>query len=455
MAKNNLEGINFQQYVDGVKERKHSWKFFISVMQDLTYHNIHRLKNLNNILLTELTLNYSDIDKLKYLNGILMIQFKNLLQKDCEFEISENDNHEETFEETTKEVLTYDFNDYIIECDESETSNQNENEKENTTFSKLNDFNTNIDSIYEDECEIVHEGKTTRALECNICKKYATSKKELQDHLQDFHGCGAEKGYVTTFPKRAVKAKPVLDRTCETCEKVFKYPYDLKTHIKIVHEKIRDVKCDHCDFRGGTKAHIWLHKKSHHMEIMDLRKAKLFKEENQTKQKEINNTKNQLHECEQCGRMFDSLQRYKIHENHSHVKKQRIPCPLCKKTFKTKANLKGHIAVIHDGQTEICDQCKGEFRGKVGLATHIKSKYKTNKPKYIFYIIKKNLKLFSVVHERRKDWKCDNCSKEFSIRSNLMQHVKRMHGTGEKDHHCNTCGMTFFRGNDLNAHEKR
>ena len=310
MAKNNLEGINFQQYVDGVKEKKHSWKFFVSVMQDLTYHNIHRLKNLNNILLTELTLNYSDIDKLKYLNGILMIQFKNLIQKDCEFEISENDHHdeesqesnildEEIFEETTEEVLTYDFNDYIIECDESETSNQNENEKENTTFSKLNDFN---------EYEIVHEGKTTRALECNICKKYATSKKELQDHLQDFHGCGAEKGYVTKFPKRSVKAKPVLDRTCDTCKKVFKYPYDLKTHIKIVHEKIRDVKCDHCDFRGSTKAHLWLHKKSHHMEIMDLSKAKLFKEEeNQPKQKENNETKNYVHECEQCGRKFDSL----------------------------------------------------------------------------------------------------------------------------------------------------
>ena len=98
MAKNNLEGINFQQYVDGVKEKKHSWKFFVSVMQDLTYHNIHRLKNLNNILLTELTLNYSDIDKLKYLNGILMIQFKNLIQKDCEFEISENDHHKESQE---------------------------------------------------------------------------------------------------------------------------------------------------------------------------------------------------------------------------------------------------------------------------------------------------------------------------------------------------------------------
>ena len=401
MAKNNLEGINFQQYVDGVKEKKHSWKFFVSVMQDLTYHNIHRLKNLNNILLTELTLNYSDIDKLKYLNGILMIQFKNLIQKDCEFENSEPDHHEEsqesnildeeTFEGTSKEVLTsYDFNDYIIECDESETSDQNEHEKENTTFSKLNNFNTNINSIHEDEYEIVHEGKNTRALECNICKKYATSKKELQDHLQDFHGCGAEKGYVTKFPKRSVKAKPLLDRTCDTCKKVFKYPYDLKTHIKIVHEKIRDVKCDHCDFRGSTKAHLWLHKKSHHMEIMDLSKAKLFKgEKNRTKQKENNDIKNQVHECEQCGRKFDSLRRYKIHENHSHVKKQRITCPLCNKTLKTKAILKGHIAVIHDGQTEICDQCKGEFRGKVGLATHIKSKYKTNKQKYIFYIIKK------------------------------------------------------------------
>ena len=55
------------------------------------------------------------------------------------------------------------------------------------------------------------------------------------------------------------------------------------------------MQCEHCDFRGGTKAHLWLHMKSRHMEIMDLSKAKLFKgEENQTKQKEINDIKNQV-----------------------------------------------------------------------------------------------------------------------------------------------------------------
>ena len=33
--------------------------------------------------------------------------------------------------------------------------------------------------------------------------------------------------------------------------------------------------------------------------------------------------------------------------------------------------------------------------------------------------------------------------------------MKRLHGAGEKDKICDTCGMAFFRGNDLKAHVGR
>ena len=217
-----------------------------------------------------------------------------------------------------------------------------------------------------------------RSFMCTLCgvSTEFSNVRSMKNHLNDFHGCGPEKSFFTIDLVKVVKVKPVHDRTCDACGKVFKYPYDLKIHVKVVHEKIRDVQCEHCDFRGGTKAHLWLHMKSRHMEIMDLSKAKLFKEDEikPKQKKEKEDTKNQEHICGKCGKVFDSLRRYKIHENHSHVKKQRIPCPSCDKTFKSKAILKGHIAVIHDGQTEICHQCGGEFRGKVGLATHVKSK---------------------------------------------------------------------------------
>ena len=105
MAKNNSKEINFQQYINGVKQQKISWHFFINVMEDLTYLDITRLRNLNALLLIELTMNKSDIDKMKYLNGILLIQFKNLLQTKYNFEITENECLESSQEPNVDQVL--------------------------------------------------------------------------------------------------------------------------------------------------------------------------------------------------------------------------------------------------------------------------------------------------------------------------------------------------------------
>ena len=98
MAKNNYEQIDFQQYVDGVKQQEISWKFFTALMKDLAHRDIKNLRILNAILLTELTIDYSDIDKFKYLNGILMIQFKNYIQREH--------SHLETFENTQIDELS-------------------------------------------------------------------------------------------------------------------------------------------------------------------------------------------------------------------------------------------------------------------------------------------------------------------------------------------------------------
>ena len=77
MSQNNSEEINFQYYVNLVKQNKLRWNTFIDVLQDLSYFDMHRFRNLNAILLAELTVHYSDLDRMKYLNGILLIEFKN------------------------------------------------------------------------------------------------------------------------------------------------------------------------------------------------------------------------------------------------------------------------------------------------------------------------------------------------------------------------------------------
>ena len=60
-------------------------------MKDLSYSDRDRLRRLNAILVTELTMNFSDIEKLRYLNAILLTEFKNFIQKENNFEVGDDD----------------------------------------------------------------------------------------------------------------------------------------------------------------------------------------------------------------------------------------------------------------------------------------------------------------------------------------------------------------------------
>ena len=91
---NSSEEIDFQTYVESAKQRKTPWIIFETLMKDLTYSNIVRLKRLNAMLLIELTIDYSDLDRLKYLNSILLTEFKELIER-------EGDN----FQNTSKRYL--------------------------------------------------------------------------------------------------------------------------------------------------------------------------------------------------------------------------------------------------------------------------------------------------------------------------------------------------------------
>ena len=73
--------INFQRYVDAVKQKEMTWNIFQGLVEDFSHSDVYRLKILNAILLTELTIDYSDLDRLKYLNIILLSEFKNYIQR--------------------------------------------------------------------------------------------------------------------------------------------------------------------------------------------------------------------------------------------------------------------------------------------------------------------------------------------------------------------------------------
>ena len=84
---NSSREINFQLYVESVKQRKISWNVFANLMKDFSHSDICKLKDLNAILFAELTPNHSNSDKFRYLNSIFLSEFKTIIQKqDGDFE---------------------------------------------------------------------------------------------------------------------------------------------------------------------------------------------------------------------------------------------------------------------------------------------------------------------------------------------------------------------------------
>ena len=96
-----------QYYVDTVKlvkQKEIPWHVFAKLMQELSYSDVNRLKYLNAILLTELTVSHSVMDRLIYLNVILMGKFKDCIQIDNDTNLEINhDLNDETLKESSSD----------------------------------------------------------------------------------------------------------------------------------------------------------------------------------------------------------------------------------------------------------------------------------------------------------------------------------------------------------------
>ena len=136
MEKNNSEEINFQHYVDAAKQNKIDWNIFIDLMQDLSYSDIDRLRNLNAILLTELTMNQSNMDKFKYLNGLLLTEFKKYIQRN-QINIDMTSRNEDS--ENHVEANIYES----LDDNESQNQNQDLNYIDSNFYENLVDNETN------------------------------------------------------------------------------------------------------------------------------------------------------------------------------------------------------------------------------------------------------------------------------------------------------------------------
>ncbi|KAI4460805.1 zinc finger protein [Holotrichia oblita] len=146
-----------------------------------------------------------------------------------------------------------------------------------------------------------------RLFKCNICSKSFRCRSAFSRHKR-----------IHTNPKQIV---------CEMCGQKFTDRGTLKTHVLLLHSKIRDFKCIICNQSFPLKATLMKHLRRH-------------------QQKEGAAKKN--FKCTECNMQYfdkSSLKRHCFTKHSSEYVK--FKCQVCYKEYTTKASLEKHSSVHH------------------------------------------------------------------------------------------------------------
>lgn len=110
-------------------------------------------------------------------------------------------------------------------------------------------------------------------------------------------------------------------------------------------------------------------------------------------------------------------------------------CDHCEKSFDTRSNLTRHMQIHKDVTPSfVCEQCGGSYATMHALREHINDRH-TKKKVHICEVCQReftNRHLYRnhiATHSEDRPFACTICTKAFKLKTNLMRHTKRNHGT--------------------------
>ena len=215
----------------------------------------------------------------------------------------------------------------------------------------------------------------------------------------------------------------MAEKDCPKCFKTFSSNRDRDAHVKCVQDKIKDLKCDKCDYTSGWASSLRKHK---------------------------NNREGPDYvECSPCLKTFSTKYNRDSHIKKSHGEVPNNVCPQCSKAFSRPEARDLHIKCVHDNIRDLkCDNCDFITGWPSNLDKHRKT-HDENRTEHKCPKCEK--KLFTKqawndhikgVHDKTKDLTCNRCSFTTAHHSSFYRHMQ-LHKAGQFLYECHICFKTF------------
>lgn len=291
--------------------------------------------------------------------------------------------------------------------------------------------------------------------ECTVCFKSFSSAANLANHRKRHNKRYIKKEQASNYAREL--KRPVLERTCAVCAKVFTCRKYMVNHRRATHApKIPLSFCSFCSWTG-TKGDLAKHRTTLHSHLKEFKCdhcEKMFFTNDKKKCHMLVHTRERKHMCEVCGVSFalkENLNRHK----RIHTGERPYKCDKCDMSFGQYTSLQYHGYTHTSEPTFVCSHCGKTFFRQGSLRLHLKKHAPIEEWEKCMLCDKRfpnkpYLKNHMVVHTGERNHKCTICEKAFGDKSSLRKHLK-IH-SGEKPHICQVCNKSFALKHLLKSH---